>query len=76
MLYLFAALLGLHHQRSYCKKESNNIDVYPNIICHAEQSEASLFKVVLRSNALGDVANARCETKTSFISLAQSQQSH
>ena len=29
----------------------------------------------LRSNAFGDVANARCETKTSFISLAQSQHS-
>ena len=30
----------------------------------------------LRSNAFGDVANAHCEIKTSFISLAQSQHSH
>ena len=30
----------------------------------------------MRSNAFGDVANARCEIKTSFISLAQSQHLH
>ena len=30
----------------------------------------------MRSNAFGDVANAHCEIKTSFISLAQSQHSH
>ena len=30
----------------------------------------------LRSNAFGDAANAHCEIKTSFISLAQSQHSH
>ena len=54
---------------------SNNIDVDPNIICHAEQSEASIFNAILRSNAFGDVANARCEIKTSFISLTQSQHS-
>ena len=28
---------------------------------------------VLKFNAFGDVANTRCEIKTSFISLAQSQ---
>ena len=43
---------------------------------HAEQSEASLFNAVLRSNAFGEVADARCEIKTSFISLDQSQHSH
>ena len=34
------------------------------------------FNAILRSNAFGDVANARCEIKTSFISLTQSQHSH
>ena len=29
--------------------KSNNIDVDPYIVCHAEQSEASLFNAVLRS---------------------------
>ena len=31
---------------------SNNIDVDPNIICHAEQSEASIFNAILRSFTL------------------------
>ena len=30
-------------------KKGNNIAVDPNIICHAEQSEASLFNSVLKS---------------------------
>ncbi|MBO7230278.1 MAG: hypothetical protein J6V20_02570 [Bacteroidaceae bacterium] len=35
----------------------------------------SFLKSHIRSNAFGDVANAHCEIKTSFISLAQSQHS-
>ena len=39
------------------------LSVMLNIVKH-------LFNVVLISNAFGDIANARCEIKTSFISLA------
>ena len=35
----------------------------PNIVCHTEQSEVSILNAVFRSNAFGDVANARCEIK-------------
>ena len=45
------------------------------IKCHFEYGEKSPCRTVLRSNAFGDVANARCEIKTSSISLAKSQHS-
>ena len=51
-------------------KLRDNIAVDQHLVCHTEQSEVSLFCVVMRFNAFGDVANARCEIKTSFISLA------
>ena len=54
----------------------NNIDVDPTFKCHTERSEVSIYSVVIGSNAFGDVANAHCEIKTSFISLAHSQHSH
>ena len=44
--------------------------------CHTEYSEVSLLNAALRFNAFGDVANAHCEIKTSFISLDQPQHSH
>jgi hypothetical protein len=44
-------------------KKGNNIAVDPNIVCHTEQSEVSILNAVFRSNAFGDVANARCEIK-------------
>ena len=47
----------------------------PGTPCHAELSLSIYLKRSLRSNAFGDVANAHCEIKTSFISLAQSQHS-
>ena len=54
----------------------NNIDVDPTFKCHAERSRSIYLKRGLRSNAFSDVADAHCEIKTSFISLAQSQHSH
>ena len=58
-----------------CENKGNNIDVDPTFKCHAERSRSIYLKRGLRSNAFGDVANAHCEIKTSFISLAQSQHS-
>ena len=61
-LQLYGSLYLLYHLQQTLKRIKHTLSFFGRALNNtSEQSEVSLFCVVMRSNAFGEVADARCE---------------